>query len=298
MYKTYDEKLDEYLTLIYPKYKKMLDETRAPYIKEIDALGELHLFQNYLLDFEKPSLVKSNGTPFALFYTKIASDVICVKQCLMLGQLLPAISIERNIFETFIDTKIITERDTSERMKLYEEFGNITIWQNYEIGKKYLKLLKEGKDYDAEAIKIEEKNFETLFNENELLENYNKIKENYNPKKPFHWAWKIYRDELKDRNPSIEFLCKKLNLYEDYFRVYKTNSLAVHNSPLMANIITKNGGLTSTPIFSDKIRSIAGLSFNYAIEVIMMILEFSNAPNKKEIESYLHSKFEKIYMRG
>jgi len=33
----------------------------------------------------------------------------------------------------------------------------------------------------------------------EVIEsNYQKVKVNYHPKYPYHWAWKIYKDKIKE----------------------------------------------------------------------------------------------------
>ena len=146
-----DKDIDNYIKLIFPGYKDYLEKERAPYIKYLDSLSDFHLFLNYLLDKYNKFFNSVPANAFSLFYAKIGSDVLSVKQCLYFGQLISAVSIERNIFETYVDTMLIIEKDTEKRLVLYSDYEFVQIWlalseyQNYisELDKKVEKNDKE-----------------------------------------------------------------------------------------------------------------------------------------------------------
>ena len=129
-----------------------------------------------------------------------------------------------------------------------------------------------------------------------IVENYNKVKDNYHPNYPYHWAWKIFSKERSGRNPSLTSICKSLGIYEDFLSVYSTNSAAVHNTPLMRNFLTGGKGVTSTPNFTEGISLIAGISLEYAIEIIISILKYIRFPDFDEIEYYLNHLYAKTYL--
>ena len=279
--KFYREELERYKSIATPGLQKLMDEERAPYRKKLDALYDIYMFQNYLIDNFQEFFNNPANKTLSLFFIKASGDLFAIRQCLMVGQLISASSIERNIFETYIDTRLIIEKDTEERSNLYENYQHVLLWDRIKTYKKYLEELDFDTDIPEEVKKSEKIYYENLYkdiNEDAAMKNYEDVKNNYHPKYPYHWAWKIFKDEIKDqRNPNREFLCKKLGIYNDYLHVYSTNSLAVHNQPFMANFMTRKGreGITSVPVFSETTASIAGISASLVIEIIMMILEYS-----------------------
>jgi hypothetical protein len=54
--------------------------------------------------------------------------------------------------------------------------------------------------------------------------------------------------------------------------------------------------LTSAPIFSDTTGSIAGISASLVIEIIMMILEYSQSNKYDEIGLFLNHLFKKSFI--
>jgi hypothetical protein len=218
----------------------------------------------------------------------------------MVGQLISASSIGRNVFETYVDTRVVLENDTEERSKLYENYQYIQLWLRIVAYKKYLHELEIDTNISEEK-KIDEINYyKSLYKdvgEEEIKNNFEKVKKDYHPKYPFHWAWKIYREETKDKqNPKLDFICKRLGIYNDYLHVYSTNSLAVHNQPFMANFMTREGSITSVPIFSEITNSIAGISASLVIKIIMLVLEYTKSVKAEDVRLFLNNLFKQSFI--
>lgn len=297
-----EKELDEYFKAIYPGYSKLISSERDPYLKHIDSLSHFYFYLNYLLDKYKDFFNAKPADAFILFYSKIASDAISIRQCLLLGQLISAISIERNIFETYVDTRLIIEKDTKERLVLYSDYEFIQIWLKQLEYQNYIDELEKKVDIDEEekeTLESLKRHLDGLISNEEMpriLENYNRVKDNYHPKYPFHWAWKIFKDDRNGRNPSISSICKSLGIYNDYLQVYVTNSFAVHNSPLMKNFLDRGKGISSIPNFSQSIIPITAISMNFAIETIKLILSCIKFPDLIEIEFYLNYLYKKTFI--
>lgn len=295
---SYNDELNKYKELVGPGLKKLLDEERTLYLKQLNALYDIHMFQNYLIDYQ--SACFSKNRTLSLFFSKVAGNIFSLRQCLMVGQLVSASSIERNIFETYVDTRLILEKDTEERCLLYENFQHVLLGERVKTYKKYLKGLDNDETVDDKKRKEEKEYFENLYKDidiDTIESNYQNVKEDYHPKYPHHWAWKIFKDEIKGQgNPNLKFLCKKLGIYNDYLHVYATSSLEVHNHPLLANMMIRNGNLTSAPVFSDATGSIAGISASLVIEIILDILEYSKSKKYDEIGLFLSHLFKKSFI--
>lgn len=298
IYKYYEKRLKEYKAKAGSRLQKLLEEDLKPYLQGINALYDLYMFQNYLIDTYTADFSKYGHGTFTLFFTKSAGDIFSIRQCLMAGQLLSAASIERNLFETYLDTRLILENDTKNRAKLYEDFQRVQIWNRVQSYKKYIEEIKNDSSLNDEIRNSKLKYYKEglkEYNEVEINKNFEKVKDNYHPKYPYHWAWKIFKDE-RDRNPTVEFISKKLDVYSDYLQIYSTSSLAVHNQPIMVNLIKTDRGITATPIFNETTKSISGISCNLAIEIITRILSYFIVNNYEEIEYFLNDFFKKNFI--
>ena len=292
--------LEKYKLLVGPGMRQLIDEERAPYKKQLDFLYDAYMFQNYLLDHQDDLIGKYVNKTISLFFIRAASDLFALRQCLMVGQLVTAATIERNIFQTYVDTRLVLNDETEERNKLYEEYQHVLLWSRVNTYKRYLEELESNTAIPNEKKNSEREYFSNLykdFNIKEIEENYEKVKENYHPKYPYNWAWKIFKNELNNKKKiTLEFICRRLGIYEDYLHVYATSSLAVHNQPFVANFMTRKGGITSVPIFNETISSIAGISASLVIEVILMILEYSKSDKIEEIGYYLNYIYKKTFI--
>jgi len=294
----YKNELNKYKELVGPSLKRLLDEERSPYLKSLNALYDIYMFQNYLLDYQSEYFNELGNQTLSLFFSKVSGDIFSLRQCLMIGQLVSASSIERNIFETYVNTKLVLEKDTELRSQLFEEYQHALLWERVKSYKKYLLELENDDLMNNDKMNSEKEYFENLYKDVdiEIIEtNYQKVKQNYHPKYPHNWAWRLFKDELKGNNPTLSFICKKMGVYSDYLHVYATASLAVHNQPLLANIMTRKGGVTSVPIFSETTNSIAGISASLATEVIMMILEYAGSNKLEEIGLFLKNMFKESF---
>lgn len=295
----YERETQEYFNKIYPGLKKLLSEGKEPYTKQINFLYDIYLFQNYLLDDQEKYFKTAASITISTFYSKAASDILCLYQCLNQGQIISSMSIERNIFESFVNLKLILERDTVKRIKLYEEFRYVQQWNRIEEYKKYIEVINSNPKISDDQKKEEVNDFNKLFDE-ELIkittENYFKVKDNYLLGKPIHWAWKIYEDEVqKGRNPSIFFICQKLRIEKMYLNFYSLNSIVVHSQPLMSSMLTQKGGITPAPNYSDNIKHIAASSTVLVIDIILLVLSYAKSPKYNEIKDYLNIKWLKVF---
>ncbi len=296
----YNDELNIYKSIAIPGIQKLLEKERTPYLKQLNALNDIYIFQNYLLDSQQSVFTKPSNHTISLYFSKVAGNLFSILQCLYFGQLISASSIERDIFETYVDTKLMLQKDTEERSMLYEEYQHAALWNRMNAYKKYIKALEISNDLSEDKKKSAIEYYEKLYkeiNEKEICNNYERIKQNYHPRYPYHWAWKIFKNETKNHNnPTLDFICKKLGLYEDYLQVYSTASLAVHNQPLMANFMTREGAVTSVPIFSEIINSIASISASFVIEIILMALENGESDKVEEIKLFLNYIFKSAFI--
>ncbi len=295
----YEKETQEYFNKIFPGLTRLLSEGREPFRKHINFLYDIHLFQNYLLDDQEKYFKSDASISISTFYSKAASDILCLYQCLNQGQIISSMSIERNIFESFVNLKLILEKDTISRIKLYEEFGYVQQWNRIEEYRKYIDSIMENPQISDEEKKTEEDGYNKLFDA-ELIkntsENYLKVKDNYLSGRPFHWAWKIYKDEIqKGRNPSIFFICKKLGIEKMYLQFYSLNSIVVHSQPLMSSMLTQKGGITPAPNFSDPIKNVAATSSILVTDIILLVLSYAKSPKYNEIKDYLNIKWLSVF---
>ncbi len=295
----FQNELQRYKSIAIPTIQNLL-EGRAPHVKQLNALDEIYIIQNYILDNQQSIFVKPLNYSITLFFSKVAGNLTAIRQCLFIGQLNAASSLNRDIFETYVDMKLILEKDTQERTKLYEEYQHAALWNSINSHRKYLEELKTLQNIPAEKIKSDIEYLEKFIkgiDEKEIRDNYEKVKHNYHSKYPYHWAWKIFKDEIKDhKNPSLDFICKRLGIYDDYLQVYSTASLSVHNHPLMANVMMMEGIITPVPIFSEMTNSIAGISANYVIKIILMTLRYGESQKLEEIELFLNHLFKTAFI--
>jgi hypothetical protein len=194
----------------------------------------------------------------------------------------------------------VLENDTEARSILYENYQYIQLWLRIVAYKKYLHELESDTNISEEKKKNEIDYYKSLYKdvgEEEIKNNFEKVMKDYHPKYPFHWAWKIYKEETKDKqNPKLDFICQKLGIYNDYLHVYSTNSLAVHNQPFMASFMTREGSITSIPIFSEITNSIAGISASLVIEIIMLVLEYTKSVKAEEVRLFLNNLFKQSFI--
>ncbi len=298
----WDSEIERYKLLVGPGIRQLIDEEREPYKKQLDFLYDAYMFQNYLLDHQDDLLRKYVNNTIMLFFIRAASDLFALRQCLMVGQLVAAATIERNIFQTYVDMRLVLDNDTEERSKLYEEYQYVLLWNRIKTHEKYLAELESDLKVPAEKRNSEKEYFNHFYKDfdiNNIEETYEKVKHNYHPKYPYRWARKIFKNELRDKKKlTLELICRKLGIYDDYIHVYATSSLAVHNQPFVANFMIRKNGITSAPVFNDLLNTIAGVSASFVIEIFIMVLKYSNSEKLEEIEFYLNHIFKQAFINN
>lgn len=290
----YENELNDYKNHILPQLNESIISERIPYILPINGLLNFYMLALYLLDNSKTFFTEPAKFPLNLIFTKTATDLVSLHQCLSIGQRVSSSYIIRSIFETYIDLKLIADSDTEFRMKLYEDFMIVSKWNHYNNYKKYIVRLES--ERKTVELKEAEQNFNTLL-KNEDFEaverKYKNISANYHPKRPYHWAWFIFKDKLKGENPKKNFICEQLGLYSDYLQVYTSTSLAIHNDPLAINLLIKKGYPTPSPNFSKNITEFSGLALSYTVEIFLIIFQLIQSPKYEEIELYLNYMYHK-----
>jgi len=151
----YRNELNKYKELVGPGLKRLLDEERAPYLKSLNVLYDIYMYQNYLLDNQAEYFNKPDNQTLSLFFIKAAGDIFALRQCLMVGQLVSASSIERNIVETYVNTRLVLEKDSEARFQLYEEYQHALLWYRVKTYKNYLQDLESDKTIPNEKINSE-----------------------------------------------------------------------------------------------------------------------------------------------
>jgi hypothetical protein len=299
LYNHYEEECQKYFNKVYPGLKRILNEGYEKFRDALNVLYDLHIFQNYLLDAQEEYFKREASICISTFYSKTASDILCLYECLRQGQIISSMVIERNIFESFVNLKLILQSNTKERIKLYEDFAIVQRWNRIKEFEEYIEKQKKAGILSDEKLKEEEDRLKKVINEEErkrINEDYEVIKNNYLEGRPFHWAWKIFNNELqKGRNPSLSFICDKLGISAAYLQVYSLNSIIVHSESLMTNMLVQNGGITSVANFNDNLKSIAASSMSLAIDIILMVLHYAKSPKYEEVRYYLEEKWNRIF---
>lgn len=271
---------DDYRGVTFYTYYGSIENNAAKYTKAIDSLRELYFFQSFLLDSQYKKIFKNVPDALMLQFSKTAVLTQSIHQSLSVGLQIPANILLRSLFEVFVDTKVLTERDTEYRCKLYSNYYWVSSWLHLN-GYQKLKTKQPENEKIANT-------FNNLFpqeKKDQIESNYNEVKADYHSIMPYHWAWKIYRAVNKNKNPTTKFLCRQLGLEEDYLRLYSLSSAVVHNSPLQENLIKKGGVTTIAPIFNQNTDATAGMSLNYAIEIILLIIK--NESNYDYVKQFL-----------
>lgn len=270
------EEFTNYLTIINNNFDVMLNTKRIPYYFSLNKLYKFYIFCSYLLDKNNTIPIDNHIRPIINLYCKSANMLFGIYSCLNNGLILESSLILRSIFELYINIKLILEKDTLNRLKLYNEYGFVEKKYQLDANKKLI-----GKN-------IISKDTMSHIDENEIIFNYNTIKNNY--KKGEKWWWNIYKNRKKN-GISLQYVCEDLGCAEDYVKLYSTMSILTHTSPLIRNIYEYGNKILLQPQFNDSTTGIAELSFEYTYKIIYKILSYININNKRDILYYMYQNF-------
>jgi len=217
---------------------------------------------------------------FLTIYNKAALDFLGIYHCLYQGLEIQAQIIYRSLYETYIYNEFIFKEDTEERVKLFYNFQFIVRWNHIQIS------MKNNPEY-IERMKINEKRLELY------KEYYDRFIYDYNQKRPYHWAYKIFKEKLNGRNPSLLDICKYLgeHFVMEYNSVYGISSTNIHPSSILGDYFTvpgENVNLSiNAPRYNDEIINLGLMSMLYCSYTILKIIKYFEIENLDEISLYI-----------
>ncbi len=267
-----------YLAHVGSGIQDYLVQGARPYQDFLNDILRFYIFMSFLVDSGKLPPGKEIA-PLMSLYSKAGLSLFGVIICLQNGLVSEASILLRPIFENLVTVETIVQNTAYQSMGLYCGYEDVLKWMNLEENKK---LVTEGKA-EAEQFKL----FFTPERQKEVQARYEAIKHNYHPKKPHHWAWRIFKNELKGGNPSIRFLARKLSLDEEYLRVYSSSSLMVHCAPQIKNIMIYNDSISLAPDFSDLIYTMGIKGLQYSCSIVKAIILFIEPQGATEMTEFV-----------
>lgn len=279
--------MQDYCNKVMPHFDNMIFEQSRPFHDVFKRLFDFYLFSSFLVDGKIfPKTIPELDTLKAL-YSRASLSLLSIYRCLSSGLIEDASVILRSLLETRITLRTLLAQDTLERVRLYRNYQFVAQWLKLDRDKKYLsngKLSMEQFEESYRGINIEE-----------IERRFLQVKDDYNPKNPFHWAWKLYKDETKNRNPTTQLLCLKLGLQDDYEYVYTSLSIFAHSESISEITIARENSIIVAPRFSGPINPIAYISAAYTADVINIILDYFKPDNYEEIKLYTNTYIENLF---
>jgi hypothetical protein len=277
IFQKYNNAMSEYASKVFPAFPRYLDSQRQPYLLFLKMVHDFYLFCSYLVEHD---LIPENKAcvPLRTLFAKASLALYGIYLTLNNGLDTEASVLLRSLFESYLNMKLILSSDIDERMKLYDDFRFVERWNNLQANRN---LLATGK--------LSQKDFESTYSVeriDEVERDYNIVKINYHPKQPYHWAWKIFRHEIK-RNPSIKFISGKLGLSFDYVKLYSTLSISVHASPCLINDVGVGSSISLAPNFTNSIYNSGVLAVDYMASIIEELATYFKYAEPDEISKYV-----------
>lgn len=283
----YNSQMQDYCNKVMPHFDNMIFDQSRLFHDVFKRIFDLYLFSSFLVDGKIfPNTISELDT-LKVLYSRSSLSLLSIHRCLSSGLIEDASVILRSLLETRITLRTLLAQDTLERIKLYRNYHFVAQWHKLERDKKYLlngKLSKEQFEESYRGINIED-----------IEHKFNQVKDDYNPKNPFHWAWKLFKDETKDRNPSIKLLCSKLGLQDDYDYMYSSLSIFSHSESTSEITIARENSIIVAPRFSGPIKPIAYFSAAYTADVIILLLDYFKPDSYEELKFYTNTYIENLF---
>jgi len=273
-----DGEFSVYEKLIAEKIDSFMAENRKPYSEFFNELIRFYYFMSFLLDADK---IKSdnNTSPLMTLYSKAALSLLGVVSCLQNGLVGEASVLLRTIFETWLNLKVILEDSVPERLCLFRDYEHIVKWLDMENNRKMI---------DNGLLTTEQ--FDSIISpvlREEVDKNLKQVRRNYHPKAPYHWAWKIYKEKTKGKNPNVRFLSEHFQALLDYNRIYSSISTLIHSTPQSRNVMVAGDSYTLSPNFTKLIFSAGIKALEYCCEIVKEVVAFLNPEKSPEIVAYV-----------
>lgn len=286
-----EKDFEKYFKRIEASFEEKLNKDRAVFLPILNQLKKFYILTSFISDYfgKVDYQAKNQGRAIFTLYNKSALDTFAVYSCLMNGLEIQTTIIIRSLFENYINTLLVLEKESEvfERCKLYDDFQHVLRWT-------HIKKSEENVNQNISKSSV----FSSTDIEN-AKDCFEKIYMNYCPDKPKHWAWKIFKDNVPHPNkfnPSLYYICNHLNKLEDYHRLYSTFSLSTHSASIIGNHFTTEDEEFSisvnSPKFSISTVSYSFITMDYCIEIIKEILKFTKIKRYEELIKYL-GKFHK-----
>jgi hypothetical protein len=276
----YDTELQQYANRVVAPFGQYIEKNLAPYRPFLKYLFDYYLFLSYCSD-KGMIPAEAKYSPIRVIFAKCCLSYYGVFISLQNGLPTEAVISLRSLLEAFINIKVILEKDTDERLKLFRNFQFVEKWFNIQAN---LKLVSNNV--------ISQVDFDKAFDPKFVSEmdiEYHKIKADYHPVRPHHWAWKIFSDGNPNaNNPSIRILAKHVGLELDFVKVYSSTSLSVHGSHNLINTLAEGGSISIAPKFTNMIYTDGCLAIDYMSHVFQMIVRYFKFDNPDELDFYIN----------
>lgn len=274
-YNKFIEVVSKYMNERIDDFRKDIDDYRKQYSEYLDSI----LFFYFVLNYISAKKYPCKDDEYVLFtlFNKAALHLLGIYNCLSNGLEIEATIIQRSLYEVYLTVELITEKNVSERAKLFAEFSDVERWSHMQ---ERIKVEPGLQPRDLGLSDEQHKIFQSK---------YEAIKDNYNIKKPHHWAWKILKDETNGRNPSFLDICKHLgeSYVKDYYVSYPVTSKLVHPSEIVTNHYVKidestgNRVIVNGPKFTPAIKNTACIAISECAKIAEKILHYFDPENRE-----------------
>ena len=289
--KMFDKLIKEYYDHIKLDVFPELGKRRTKYDSILNKLDSFYYITNYISSRCKmETKILYNNALFTI-YNKAALDLYGIFYCLYSGLEIQAGIIHRSLYETRVYTDFIFKDNTDEKIRLFFNFQYIERWNH----------IQESLKFNPNYLK------DMGISEEDLIifkEYYEKYKNDYHPKYPYHWAYKFFKDELKNKNPSLIDICKKLGekYVREYISAYGTLSKQTHPSSMLGDYFTvkEQNYIVSlnSPMYKNSLVSTAVISISDCGSVILNVIKYLNVENYKEISEYINYYIDVTFEEG
>lgn len=266
--KKYYKRFENHNEIASPILNKLMSDGRTPYDELFNGLFKYYIICDYILSANIIPKTPKDETIRQLF-ASASKSFFSVAILLQNGIPSSAAVVLRQLFETFLNLKLILKEDTENRINLYENF--IFAARQFAIDRDR-KLIADGK--------ITKEEFDKHYTKEQIDETktkFEKIKDDYSNAS---WCWKFMRSK-GNGSGSIKEIAREVDCLFDYDKVYGILSKIAHSNKVAMIFV----GKTSAPVFDKSIiETLSFLALGYMSHVFKLVAEHYCEP--KESEEY------------
>lgn len=247
-----------YLENLEGKFDDFLLKKATEYEQPLYLLKTYYMYMCFIAD--KPLLSSRHSTDKILF-SKTATDIFGIYNCLKSGCVYQALVIFRSLIETNVTTTFIYQ-DYEYRSQLYYDHSYMEKYQQY---KKNPQSIRQ-----SEIIILKKK--------------FDEIKYKYSNNS--FWYTKLLKEIIKKdthiarkhKRPTIRAMADVAGMLEEYDNMYSIISKATHGSSVLEHLFIQENRLTTSPYFEESwFNNILGLSIQNGHNVLRTVLEHDNS---------------------